>query len=95
MDILLDGNAANIYERKVKYWNVSLFSLSSTVESLENRCDDLQKHLDEAETLMRNRKEKRRSFLLLNSDAEESACSVRTAFKCFTQTHRPLFRIVN
>ena len=79
----------------MKYWNVSLFSLSSTVESLENRCDDLQKHLDEAETLMRNRKEKRRSFLLLNSDAEESACSVRTACKCFTQTHRLLFRIVN
>ena len=55
---------------KIKRWvSVSLhylmslliFSLSVTVETLENRCDELQKHLEEAETRMRNRKEKRRS----------------------------------
>ena len=69
---------------KIKRWvivslqvSVSLyiFSLSVTVETLENRCDELQKHLEEAETRMRDRKEKRRSFLLV--DQEDGNCSVR------------------
>ena len=34
------------------------------------RCDELQKHLQEAETLIRDRKEKRRSVLL--AEAEEA-----------------------
>ena len=35
-----------------------------------SRCDELQKHLQEAETLIRDRKEKRRSVLL--AEAEEA-----------------------
>ena len=50
-----------------------LFSLSVTVETLETRCDELQKHLEEAETRMRVRKEKRRSFLSI----DQENCSVR------------------
>ena len=47
------------------------------METLENRCDELQKHLEEAETRMRDRREKRRSFLLISEDTEEENCSVR------------------
>ena len=36
------------------------------------RCDELQKHLQEAETLIRDRKEKRRSVLLAEAEAEEA-----------------------
>ena len=52
---------------------ILIFSLSVTVETLETRCDELQKHLEEAETRMRDRKEKRRSFLSL----DQENCSVR------------------
>jgi len=52
---------------------VKIKSLSVTVETLENRCDELQKHLEEAETRMRDRKEKRRSFLFI--DQEDGNCS--------------------
>ena len=38
--------------------------------STMSRCDELQKHLQEAETLIRDRKEKRRSVLL--AEAEEA-----------------------
>ena len=54
--------------------NQLIFSLSVTVETLETRCDELQKHLEEAETRMRDRKEKRRSFLLIQ---DQENCSVR------------------
>ena len=37
-----------------------------------SRCDELQKHLQEAETLIRDRKEKRRSVLLAEAEAEEA-----------------------
>ena len=69
---------------KIKRWvivslqfsvNLYIFSLRVTVETLENRCEELQKHLEEAETRMRDRKEKRRSFLLV--DQEDGNCSVR------------------
>ena len=69
---------------KIKRWgrvglhyivSLLIFSLSVTVETLENRCDELQKHLEEAETRMRDRKEKRRSFLLVGQD--DGNCSVR------------------
>ena len=53
--------------------SILIFSLSVTVETLETRCDELQKHLEEAETRMRDRKEKRRSFLLI----DQENCSVR------------------
>ena len=36
------------------------------------RCDELQKHLQEAESLIRDRKEKRRSVLLAEAEAEEA-----------------------
>ena len=54
-----------------------IFSLSGTVEALETRCEELQRHLEEAETRMRDRKEKRRSFLLIDQETEDGNCSVR------------------
>ena len=47
------------------------------MQILENRCEELQRHLEEAETRMRERKEKRRSFLFIDQDTEDGNCSVR------------------
>lgn len=47
---------------------IKIKSLSFTVQALENRCAELQKHLEEAESLISYRKEKRKSFLIQNAD---------------------------
>ena len=47
------------------------------MEALETRCEELQRHLEEAETRMKDRKEKRRSFLLIDQETEDGNCSVR------------------
>ena len=44
-----------------------------------SRCDELQKHLQEAETLIRDRKEKRRSVLLAEAEAEAEEAQQRPA----------------
>ena len=54
------------------------------------RCDELQKHLQEAETLIRDRKEKRRSVLL--AEAEEAQqrpapAAVRCHGLCLESAH--------
>ena len=52
-------------------------SLSSTVEILENRCEELQRSLEDAELLMNQRKERRKSSLTLvqkPSSGENSVC---------------------
>ena len=53
------------------------------MEILENRCEELQRHLEEAETRMRDRKEKRRSILFIDQDTEDGNCSVRNKTKEF------------
>ena len=55
-----------------------------------SRCDELQKHLQEAETLIRDRKEKRRSVLL--AEAEEAQqrpapAAVRCHGLCLESAH--------
>ena len=47
-------------------------NLSSTVEILENRCEELQRNLEDAELLMTQRKERRKSSLIQNPSIEES-----------------------
>ena len=54
--------------------------LSSTVNVLENRCEELQRNLEEAESLMKQRRERRKSSLILQqqlsaSSSEESCKS--------------------
>ena len=51
------------------------------MEALETRCEELQRHLEEAETRMQDRKEKRRSFLLIDQETEDGNCSVRNKNK--------------
>ena len=56
------------------------------------RCDELQKHLQEAETLIRDRKEKRRSVLLAEAEAEEAQlrpapAAVRCHRLCLESAH--------
>ena len=52
------------------------FSLSTTVTALENRCEELQRSLEEAEIIIRNRKEKRNSIFLQENPNSDSLCLV-------------------
>jgi len=49
-------------------------SLSTTVTVLENRCEELQRSLEEAEIIIRNRKEKRNSIFLQQNPNSDSLC---------------------
>ena len=55
-------------------------SLSTTVTALENRCEELQRSLEEAEIRIRNRKEKRNSIFLQQNPNSDSLCLVQAAF---------------
>ena len=63
------------------------------MEILENRCEELQRHLEEAETRMRDRK-KRRSFLFIDQDTEDGNCSVRNKTKDLKMIFVPLFPLI-
>ena len=52
------------------------FSLTTTVTALENRCEELQRSLEEAEIIIRNRKEKRNSIFLQQNPNSDSLCLV-------------------
>lgn len=49
-------------------------SLSTAVTALENRCEELQRSLEEAEIIIRNRKEKRNSIFLQENPNSDSLC---------------------
>jgi len=49
-------------------------SLSTTVTALENRCEELQRSLEEAEIIIRNRKEKRNSIFLQENPNSDYLC---------------------
>jgi len=51
-------------------------SLSTTVTALENRCEELQRSLEEAEIIIRNRKEKRNSIFLQEKPNSDYLCLV-------------------
>jgi len=49
-------------------------SLTTTVTALENRCEELQRSLEEAEIIIRNRKERRNSIFLQQNPNSDSLC---------------------
>ena len=53
-------------------------SLSSAVTVLESKCAELQRSLEEAEKVIRQRKEKRNSIFLERNPDSESLCLVRS-----------------
>ena len=53
-------------------------SLTTTVTALENRCEELQRSLEEAEIIIRNRKERRNSIFLQQNPNSDSLCLVAT-----------------
>ena len=52
------------------------FSLTTTVTALENKCGELQRSLEEAEIIIRNRKERRNSIFLQQNPNSDSLCLV-------------------